>query len=81
MNLVYDVGEVNEGCNFNTMVNIYFTKISMFTNVILMQWLTFMPPKFQCLQKTNENSLKTLSFNDKNKIKGKMNGTIIDFLA
>ena len=30
------VGEVNECCNFNTMVNIYYTKISMFTNVILM---------------------------------------------
>ncbi|CAN6703295.1 unnamed protein product [Malus baccata var. baccata] len=30
--------------------------------------------------KTNENGLKTLSFNDKDKIKGKVNSTMIDFL-
>ncbi|RXH68773.1 hypothetical protein DVH24_031106 [Malus domestica] len=31
-------------------------------------------------RKTNENGLKTLSFNDKDKIKGKVNSTRIDFL-
>ncbi|CAN6564477.1 unnamed protein product [Malus baccata var. baccata] len=31
--------------------------------------------------KTNENDLKTLSFNDKDKIKGKVNSTMIDFLV
>ncbi|RXH88906.1 hypothetical protein DVH24_000505 [Malus domestica] len=31
--------------------------------------------------KTNENDLKTLSFNDKDKIKGKVNSTRIDFLV
>ncbi|CAN6684372.1 unnamed protein product [Malus baccata var. baccata] len=30
--------------------------------------------------KTNENDLKTLSFNDKDKINGKVNSTMIDFL-
>ena len=35
-----------------------------------------------CLpSKTNENSLKTLSFNDKDKIKGKVNSTRINFLV
>ncbi|RXH68029.1 hypothetical protein DVH24_028176 [Malus domestica] len=33
------------------------------------------------LRKTNENGLKTLSFNDKDKIKGKVNSTRIDFLV
>ncbi|CAN6579733.1 unnamed protein product [Malus baccata var. baccata] len=32
-------------------------------------------------RKTNENNLKTLSFNDKDKIKGKVNSTMIDFLV
>ena len=32
-------------------------------------------------RKTNEKSLKTLSFNDKDKIKGKVNSTRIDFLV
>ena len=31
--------------------------------------------------KMNENDLETLSFNDKDKIKGKMNSTRIDFLV
>ncbi|RXH93964.1 hypothetical protein DVH24_016031 [Malus domestica] len=31
--------------------------------------------------KTNENGLKTLSFNDNDKIKGKVNSTRIDFLG
>ncbi|CAN6698465.1 unnamed protein product [Malus baccata var. baccata] len=31
-------------------------------------------------RKTNEKGLKTLSFNDKDKIKGKVNSTMIDFL-
>ncbi|RXH91152.1 hypothetical protein DVH24_020175 [Malus domestica] len=32
------------------------------------------------IRKTNENNLKILSFNDKDKIKGKVNSTKIDFL-
>ncbi|RXH96397.1 hypothetical protein DVH24_008901 [Malus domestica] len=32
-------------------------------------------------RKINENDLKTLSFNDKDNIKGKMNSTMIDFLV
>ncbi|CAN6560205.1 unnamed protein product [Malus baccata var. baccata] len=32
-------------------------------------------------KKTNEKGLKTLSFNDKDKIKGKVNSTRIDFLV
>ena len=32
-------------------------------------------------RKNNENGLKTLSFNDKDKIKGKVNSTRIDFLV
>ena len=32
-------------------------------------------------RKTNEKSLKTLSFNDKDKIKGKVNSTRFDFLV
>ena len=31
-------------------------------------------------RKTNEKNLKTLSFNDKDKIKGKVNSTRFDFL-
>ncbi|CAN6576743.1 unnamed protein product [Malus baccata var. baccata] len=30
--------------------------------------------------KTNEKGLKTLSFNDKDKLKGKLNSTMFDFL-
>ena len=33
------------------------------------------------LRKTNENGLKTLSFNDKDKIKDKVNSTRFDFLV
>ena len=33
------------------------------------------------IRKTNEKGLKTLSFNDKDKIKGKMNSTKFDFLV
>ena len=33
------------------------------------------------LRKTNKNGLKTLSFNDKDKIKGKVNSTWIDILV
>ena len=29
-----DVDEMNGGCNFDALINIYFTKISMFTVVI-----------------------------------------------
>ena len=32
-------------------------------------------------KKTNEKCLKTLSFNDKDKIKGKVNSTMFDFLV
>ena len=32
-------------------------------------------------RKTNENGLKILSFNDKDKIKGKVNNTKFDFLV
>ncbi|RXI03649.1 hypothetical protein DVH24_004301 [Malus domestica] len=33
------------------------------------------------VKKTNEKGLKTLSFNDKDKIKGKVNSTRIEFLV
>ena len=33
------------------------------------------------LMKTNENGLKTLTFNNKDKIKDKMNSSMIDFLV
>ncbi|RXI04493.1 hypothetical protein DVH24_038767 [Malus domestica] len=36
---------------------------------------------FLFFRKTNEKGLKTLSFNDKDKIKGKVNSTRIDFLV
>lgn len=29
---MYDVGEMNKGCNFNALVNIYFIEISMSTD-------------------------------------------------
>ena len=33
------------------------------------------------IRKTNEKGLKTLNFNDKDKIKGKVNSTRFDFLV
>ncbi|RXH97388.1 hypothetical protein DVH24_007734 [Malus domestica] len=40
---------------------------------------SFIWPYFK--RKTNKKGLKTLSFNDKDKIKGKVNSTRIDFLV
>ena len=33
------------------------------------------------IRKTNKNDLKTLNFNDKDNIKGKVNSIMIDFLV
>ena len=72
----------------NTHTHIYISPLYMYSFVKHFQSSTSLDTdcfseikhaKF--LRKTNENGSKTLSFNDKDKIKGKVNGTKIDFLV
>ncbi|CAN6545393.1 unnamed protein product [Malus baccata var. baccata] len=68
-------GKVN-----STMID-FLRKRNHYESQVSCHHQIFIVQKFTCKRKTNEKGLKILSFNDKDKIKGKVNSIRFDFLV